>query len=360
MADNVYNLKFTLSNGDVLDAGQIVAPQGAKGDKGDKGDPGTGGAYANTSETIELTSTYTSLNTLCSDILTNKTKVSYVAYSKISGITSLVIPAGAYGATNGYLYFKVVSNGRVVSTGATTSENTERFIEVFYADIYTGYDGRRLTGLLSCGAYGSATDWYFSGWVDPVNYSSSNAININNRTLASKVYVWINNQNGEFWQIDSSGIVRYYQGQIRDRVLISGTNGNTKTINGESIYGTGDITVDGGKTYYRHLITLGTLLVQLTGNFEVTFEVIDTRSTKYTTVQEFISAHPSYWATCVGGHIKDTSGDSIDNPANIVVFPASYGSSVIKLYKDVTWTSAVFQKAANAEDVIFDDTIKEL
>lgn len=37
MADNVYNLKFTLSNGDVIDAGQITAPQGPKGDKGDSG-----------------------------------------------------------------------------------------------------------------------------------------------------------------------------------------------------------------------------------------------------------------------------------------------------------------------------------
>ena len=38
MADNVYNLKFTLSNGDVIDAGQITAPQGPKGDKGDSAD----------------------------------------------------------------------------------------------------------------------------------------------------------------------------------------------------------------------------------------------------------------------------------------------------------------------------------
>lgn len=38
MADKVYNLKFTLSNGDVIDAGQITAPQGPKGDKGDSAD----------------------------------------------------------------------------------------------------------------------------------------------------------------------------------------------------------------------------------------------------------------------------------------------------------------------------------
>lgn len=38
MADNKYKLQFTLSNGETINAGEIVAPQGPKGDKGDKGD----------------------------------------------------------------------------------------------------------------------------------------------------------------------------------------------------------------------------------------------------------------------------------------------------------------------------------
>ena len=317
MADNKYKLQFTLSNGETINAGEIVAPQGPKGDKGDSADipyssstpfmdgvgsvgsantvargdhrhpsdtsrqeklvsgeniktingqsvlgsgdipiSGGGSEYENTSETVELTNTYTSLNTLCSDILTNKTKVSYVAYSKVSGITSLIVPAGTYGATNGYLYFKVASNGRTVSTGATTSADVEPFIEVFYADSYTDYNARRLTGLLYSGAYGANDMWYFSGWVDPIVYeNSNNTTNINNRTLASKVYIWINQQNGEFWQIDSSGIVKYYQGAICDRVLIYGPNSNTKTINGETIYGSGDITV-GGSKHYKHYLNI--------------------------------------------------------------------------------------------------------
>lgn len=284
MADNKYKLQFTLSNGETINAGEIVAPQGPKGDKGDSADipyssstpfmdgegsvgsantvargdhrhpsdtsrqeklvsgtniktingqsvlgsgdipiSGGGSEYENTSETVELTNTYTSLNTLCSDILTNKTKVSYVAYSKVSGITSLVVPAGEYGATNGYLYFKVASNGRTVSTGATTSADVEPFIEVFYADSYTDYNARRLTGLLYSGAYGANDTWYFSGWVDPIVYeNSNNTTNINYRTLASKVYIWVDQQNGEFWQIGSSEIVKYYHGAIYDRVLISG------------------------------------------------------------------------------------------------------------------------------------------
>lgn len=38
MADNKYKLQFTLSNGETINAGEIVAPQGPKGDKGDSAD----------------------------------------------------------------------------------------------------------------------------------------------------------------------------------------------------------------------------------------------------------------------------------------------------------------------------------
>ncbi len=44
MADKTYNLKFTLTNGEELDAGNLVVPQGEKGEKGDKGDKGDDGA----------------------------------------------------------------------------------------------------------------------------------------------------------------------------------------------------------------------------------------------------------------------------------------------------------------------------
>lgn len=144
MADNVYNLKFTLSNGDVIDAGQITAPQGPKGDKGDSADipyssstpfmdgvgsvgsantvargdhrhpsdtsrqeklvsgtniktingqsvlgsgdipiSGGGSAYANTSEIVDNAITLTSTSTLtdlATQILAQKTKVCRVSY----------------------------------------------------------------------------------------------------------------------------------------------------------------------------------------------------------------------------------------------------------------------------------------
>lgn len=44
---NTYNLKFTLSDGTVIDAGNIVAPQGEQGPKGDTGAQGAVGATPN-------------------------------------------------------------------------------------------------------------------------------------------------------------------------------------------------------------------------------------------------------------------------------------------------------------------------
>ena len=44
---NTYNLKFTLSDGTVIDAGNIVAPQGEQGPKGDTGAQGEVGATPN-------------------------------------------------------------------------------------------------------------------------------------------------------------------------------------------------------------------------------------------------------------------------------------------------------------------------
>ena len=52
MADKTYRMTVTLSNGNIVDAGNFVAPQGPKGDRGPqgpqgpqgpKGDPGSGG-----------------------------------------------------------------------------------------------------------------------------------------------------------------------------------------------------------------------------------------------------------------------------------------------------------------------------
>ena len=47
MADNTYNLKFTLSDGTVVDAGTFTAPQGAPGAQGEQGEKGENGITPN-------------------------------------------------------------------------------------------------------------------------------------------------------------------------------------------------------------------------------------------------------------------------------------------------------------------------
>lgn len=166
MADNVYNLKFTLSNGDVIDAGQITAPQGPKGDKGDSADipyssstpfmdgvgsvgsantvargdhrhpsdtsrqeklvsgtniktingqsvlgsgdiPISGGSeYANTSEIVDNAITLTSTSTLddlVTQILAQKTKVCRVSYGENTTMDTLARLYELFNISNAYV-----------------------------------------------------------------------------------------------------------------------------------------------------------------------------------------------------------------------------------------------------------------
>lgn len=138
---------------------------------------------------------------------------------------------------------------------------------------------------------------------------------------------------------------------------------NIKTINGESIYGSGDITISGGgKTYYRHLIKMGAeLFVSTTKSIAIKFEIIDTRSTTYTSVQEIIQAHPSYKTLCAGGRIN-SSGEKVDTFAVYMELPATYGSNNIDFYSaaDMWESSPTFSVEANFVDLAVTDTLEAL
>lgn len=177
MADNKYKLQFTLSNGETINAGEIVAPQGPKGDKGDSADipyssstpfmdgegsvgsantvargdhrhpsdtsrqeklvsgtniktingqsvlgsgdipiSGGGSEYANTSEIVSISLTASDdITSLANKILANKTKV-----SKISAYDSNVVrilgsnPYPDYQASYISLYFTVLAYDRTI------------------------------------------------------------------------------------------------------------------------------------------------------------------------------------------------------------------------------------------------------
>lgn len=224
MADNVYNLKFTLSNGDVIDAGQITAPQGPKGDKGDSADipyssstpfmdgvgsvgsanavargdhrhpsdtsrqeklvsgtniktingqsvlgsgdiPISGGSeYANTSEIVDNAITLTSTSTLddlVTQILAQKTKVVRAAWnSNFQRIIPLPTLSGPPDELYD-VYFKVWSDYTLVAEGA----DFERRIDCFATPGTTGSSSKwDYRGYIS-----GAASKYFSGWVSESN-----------------------------------------------------------------------------------------------------------------------------------------------------------------------------------------------
>lgn len=216
MADNVYNLKFTLSNGDVIDAGQITAPQGPKGDKGDSADipyssstpfmdgvgsvgsantvargdhrhpsdtsrqeklvsgtniktingqsvlgsgdiPISGGSeYANTSEIVDNAITLTSTSTLADlakQILAQKTKVVRALFD--DNLKRILGTLSNVMPSNQNVLFKVVST--------PTSTGVDGLIECYLNAWSNGpyYEWKQLLISYSSGTF----DWAKSGWV---------------------------------------------------------------------------------------------------------------------------------------------------------------------------------------------------
>lgn len=260
MADNVYNLKFTLSNGDVIDAGQITAPQGPKGDKGDSADipyssstpfmdgvgsvgsantvargdhrhpsdtsrqeklvsgeniktingqsvlgsgdiPISGGSeYANTSEIVDNAITLTSTSTLAdlvTQILAQKTKVVRATWnSNFQRIIPLPTLFGPPGELYD-VYFKVWSDYPLVDAGA----DFERRIDCFATPGTTGsssdWDYR--------GYISGAASKYFSGWVSESNPYPIGAIYIAVATAGISVENHPANCFGGTWEYIEEG-----------------------------------------------------------------------------------------------------------------------------------------------------------
>lgn len=260
MADNVYNLKFTLSNGDVIDAGQITAPQGPKGDKGDSADipyssstpfmdgtgsvgsantvargdhrhpsdtsrqeklvsgtniktingqsvlgsgdiPISGGSeYANTSEIVDNAITLTSTSTLddlVTQILAQKTKVVRATWnSNFQRIIPLPTLSGPPDVFYD-VYFKVWSDYPLVDAGA----DFERRIDCFATSGTAGSSSKWDYRGYICGAASK----YFSGWVSEGNPYPVGAIYIAVATAGIEVYNNPANCFGGTWEYIEEG-----------------------------------------------------------------------------------------------------------------------------------------------------------
>lgn len=122
------------------------------------------------------------------------------------------------------------------------------------------------------------------------------AIIYNTDTLRLLYFVYGNNGvyhqlSAHYYPVISSGDIDYNIGSPQEKLL---SGNNIKTINGESLLGSGDITVGGGSTLYEHKITINSLNLGDAGgviyNIKGVFTFINNSSTPISSATDIINA----------------------------------------------------------------------
>lgn len=242
MANKTYSLKFTLSDGGTLDAGEFIVPQGEKGDKGDKGDAGI---------TPNITSSATVDNTVGTPTVTvtkggtAANPVFTFAFSGIKGNQGVQGDTGSQGPQgpqgpkgDPFTISKVYSSVDAMNAGYATDGvpiggfviiDTGNVADEDNAKLYVKGDTSYtyLTDL--SGAQGMKGEKGDKGDSADIPYSASTPFMDGVGSVGSANTV-------------ARGDHRHPSDTSRQEKLVSGTN--IKTINGRSVLGSGDV-----KTY---------------------------------------------------------------------------------------------------------------
>lgn len=243
MADNVYNLKFTLSNGDVIDAGQITAPQGPKGDKGDSADI----PYSSSTPFMDGVGSVGSANTVArgdhrhpSDTSRQEKLVSGTNIKTINGQS--VLGSGDISISGGGTIDADTLNGLLSgSNGIKVAKNSTGDKMQVALDL-PNIDVTAATGIMTLTADASYTA---SSPVIKVVLKNNTA---SYTTIGSgRVSV---HESGYGSHVDISGVgISVYDGDF-DTTYYFLNSGNTKKIHGNSIYGYGNIDL------YKHNVII--------------------------------------------------------------------------------------------------------
>ena len=233
MADNKYKLQFTLSNGETINAGEIVAPQGPKGDKGDSADI----PYSSSTPFMDGAGSVGSANTVArgdhrhpsdtsrQEKLVSGENIKTINGQSVLGSGDILISGGGTidaDTLNGLLSG---SNGIVIVKNTAGDKVEVKIGEEF---ISTGFIMHALNGKYTT--------------IKPTE------IVVEANDAAYQEYIETDGKKIHHYEITS-----FNQGvpAVVDSVYLH--QGNVKTINGQSIYGTGDVSVGGSKSYKHYL-----------------------------------------------------------------------------------------------------------
>lgn len=277
MADNKYKLQFKLSNGETINAGEIVAPQGPKGDKGDSADI----PYSSSTPFMDGVGSVGSANTVArgdhrhpSDTSRQEKLVSGENIKTINGQS-------------------VLGSGDIPISGGGT------------------IDADTLNGLLSSGngitiVNDIANDKAEIN-VDPrfIQFGVS-TLDINPIGEASEVYITDEPSTGYYeFASEHAGEIRYNANASNDTmVLQSGAKGNVKTLFGnQSIYGSGNIDL------YNHSLVITANATNISA-LKVLIRFTSSSNTKIDSLTDLYTACSKFGEMEASGYVMSGGGVS--------------------------------------------------
>lgn len=220
MADNKYKLQFTLSNGETINAGEIVAPQGPKGDKGDSADI----PYSSSTPFMDGVGSVGSANTVArgdhrhpsdtsrQEKLVSGTNIKTINGQSVLGSGDIPISGGAIDAdtlngllsgSNGIVIAKNTAGDKVelkipdsifISNSLGTAKLSPQTISLFYNSENVGF----LIDAIADGIYktrGSEQQWYLHQGNVKTLFGNQQSIYGSGNIDLYRHIVWIRNES---------------------------------------------------------------------------------------------------------------------------------------------------------------------
>ena len=336
MADNKYKLQFTLSNGETINAGEIVAPQGPKGDKGDSADI----PYSSSTPFMDGVGSVGSANTVArgdhrhpsdtsrQEKLVSGTNIKTINGQSVLGSGDIQISGGGTIDANTLIALLLGSNG--ISIAKNTAGDK---VEVKLAIPETGP-----ISLTNNNAPRPAIDITIPVGGPPASggivISSSGSPEQSARLGPSQLRLVSGSSE---LTVSPSGIISWYNSSEVGHGLISGgPKGNVKTLfgNQQSIYGSGNIDLYRHTVWFTAVSGSSTIVDCVLTVISSSNVAIDSLTDLFSVVKPMVSSGGTYPAN---GRVYNTSNNKYYTITRI--YPTSDGAMIGNTQDEEKWFS---------------------
>lgn len=321
MADNKYKLQFTLSNGETINAGEIVAPQGPKGDKGDSADI----PYSSSTPFMDGVGSVGSANTVArgdhrhpSDTSRQEKLVSGTNIKTINGQS--VLGSGDITISGGGTIDADTLNGLLSgSNGISIAKNTagdKVEVGISRSGFELGTFSTDMTGI----------EFVCSDTTQTINFISpdGDGLLICNMMDSTRSSIILLGSNGEGTMIAYNDMT-YTPDSSSSEVKHYLREGNVKTLfgNQQSIYGSGNIDLYWHNVWFTGVSGSSTIVDCVLTFISSSNTAIDSLNSLFSVIKPMVSSGGTYPAN---GRVYDTSNSKYYTATRI--YPTSDGAVI--------------------------------